>query len=495
VQTLGIDTGLAAFKFDGYMAYVYSIDGQALTPNSFGTFNSYGVWQPITYGGSYGTNGFYLPFNRNTTSSYAGVFSGSNYITSNYSFNWASGGSFTMEAWICPSAFSSVVNMIGGTTTSANDGYSFLYYYTNGSLAFGINGTNEFVSATGLVNAGNWYHVALVNNSGALTIYLNGQAVAFTSSGSTYLSNNSASMRMGGNTTGATQGVIGNMSNFRFVTSAVYTSNFTPPTTDLTAITNTQLLTFQNSTIVDNSGNSRSLTNTGSVTTSVQYPNNLTFFNDQGPAGNNWTPKNLSLSLGSTYDSMTDAPTLTSATAANYPVINPLDKGTNATVDNGNLRVYSSSGWTVNRATMSYPTTGKYYFEWIYTDNTPAASVGIATSQAASTSSGLGTDAYGWGYQYNGNKYNNNVGTAYGATYTTGDVIGVAFDASAGTLTYYKNNTSQGVAFTGLTTATYFPVSAVASATAAQAPTINFGQQPFTYTPPSGFVALNTYNI
>jgi hypothetical protein len=275
--------------FDGYMANVQFIDGQALTPNSFGSFNSYGVWQPINYGGSYGTNGFYLPFSNKTS-----------------------------------------------TTTL---GYDF------------------------------------------------------------------------------------------------------------------------------------------------------------SPNGNNWTPNNISLTAGSTYDSMTDVPTLTSATAANYPVINPLDKGTNATVDNGNLRVYSSFGWTVNRASMAYPTTGQYYFEWTYTDNTPAASTGIATAQAASTSAGLGTDAYGWGYQYNGNKYNNNVGTAYGATYTSGDVIGVAFDAGAGTLTYYKNGVSQGVAFTGLTTSTYFPVSAVAAATAAQAPTINFGQQPFKYTPPSGFLALNTFNM
>jgi hypothetical protein len=271
------------------MANVQFIDGQALTPNSFGSFNIYGVWQPITYGGSYGTNGFYLPFSNKTS-----------------------------------------------TTTL---GYDF------------------------------------------------------------------------------------------------------------------------------------------------------------SPNGNNWTPNNISLTAGATYDAMTDVPTLTSTTAANYAVINPLDKGTNATVDNGNLRVYSSSGWTVNRASMAYPTTGQYYFEWTYTDNTPAAMTGIATSQAASTSAGLGTDAYGWGYHYSGNKYNNNVATAYGASYTTGDVIGVLFDAGAGTLTFYKNNVSQGVAFTGLTTATYFPVSAVAGATAAQAPTINFGQQPFQYSPPSGFVGLNTYNL
>jgi hypothetical protein len=49
--------------FDGYMAEVYSIDGQALTPSSFGSTNALtGVWQPARYTGTYGTNGFYLPF-------------------------------------------------------------------------------------------------------------------------------------------------------------------------------------------------------------------------------------------------------------------------------------------------------------------------------------------------------------------------------------------------------------------------------------------------
>jgi len=47
--------------FDGYMAEVNFIDGQALDPTSFGeTIN--GIWVPKAYSGSYGTNGFYLSF-------------------------------------------------------------------------------------------------------------------------------------------------------------------------------------------------------------------------------------------------------------------------------------------------------------------------------------------------------------------------------------------------------------------------------------------------
>jgi len=49
--------------FDGYMAEVHFIDGQALTPSSFGSTDSTtGHWKPKAYSGSYGTNGFYLDF-------------------------------------------------------------------------------------------------------------------------------------------------------------------------------------------------------------------------------------------------------------------------------------------------------------------------------------------------------------------------------------------------------------------------------------------------
>jgi hypothetical protein len=52
--------------FDGYLADIHFIDGQALDPSSFGEFDTNGVWQPIAYAGSYGTNGFHLPFSDNS---------------------------------------------------------------------------------------------------------------------------------------------------------------------------------------------------------------------------------------------------------------------------------------------------------------------------------------------------------------------------------------------------------------------------------------------
>jgi hypothetical protein len=53
--------------FNGYLADIYFIDGQALDPTSFGeTDATTGVWNPKAYSGSYGTNGFHLEFADNS---------------------------------------------------------------------------------------------------------------------------------------------------------------------------------------------------------------------------------------------------------------------------------------------------------------------------------------------------------------------------------------------------------------------------------------------
>lgn len=56
-----------ASAFDGYLAEVNFIDGQALDASSFGQTDANGVWTPKAYSGAYGTNGYYLKFNNATS--------------------------------------------------------------------------------------------------------------------------------------------------------------------------------------------------------------------------------------------------------------------------------------------------------------------------------------------------------------------------------------------------------------------------------------------
>ena len=63
ISTLTYNSVGDADSIDGYLAEFNHVDGQQLTPASFGkTDNTFGHWKPIEYGGTYGTNGFYLNF-------------------------------------------------------------------------------------------------------------------------------------------------------------------------------------------------------------------------------------------------------------------------------------------------------------------------------------------------------------------------------------------------------------------------------------------------
>jgi hypothetical protein len=66
------------YELDAYLADLHWIDSQALTPSAFGEFDTNGVWQPIAYSGSYGTNGFHLDFADNSTAAALGTDTSSN---------------------------------------------------------------------------------------------------------------------------------------------------------------------------------------------------------------------------------------------------------------------------------------------------------------------------------------------------------------------------------------------------------------------------------
>jgi hypothetical protein len=210
---------------------------------------------------------------------------------------------------------------------------------------------------------------------------------------------------------------------------------------------------------------------------------------DYSGRGNNWTTNNISLTAGATFDSMIDVPTPYDDGGngrGNYAVLNPLNVG-GGTVSNGNLQWAVSSGTgLICTATMGFDiadTTNKYY--WEMTLSSGEAVYGIAPL----TLRGTDTNRAGsYGYYVNGNKFFGTSGSANGASFTSGDVIGVA--VGAGKITFYKNGVSQGDAFTGLT-GTFVPfIAEVITTTIA-----NFGQRPFAYTPPTGFKALNTQNL
>ena len=220
---------------------------------------------------------------------------------------------------------------------------------------------------------------------------------------------------------------------------------------------------------------------------------------DYSGNGNNWTPNNFSVTAGAGNDSLVDSPTsygtdtgVGGTVRGNYATLNPLNLGANAALSNGNLdslagsTVYSTAKSTIGVSSGKWYVEGRLNFGGYH-------GIGVSNSSAA-LSSYIGSTTDSWGYwAQNGNKVTNASFTAYGATYTAGDIIGVALDMDAGTVTFYKNGTSQGTAFTGLTGTMFIGVTGDGSGGGSWS--MNFGQRPFAYTAPSGFKALCTQNL
>ena len=64
--------------------------------------------------------------------------------------------------------------------------------------------------------------------------------------------------------------------------------------------------------------------------------------------------------------------------------------------------------------------------------------IGITSTQSTGQSYELGASANDWAYTEDGNKYTSGSGTAYGSTYTSGDIIGVAMDLDNNKLYFLK---------------------------------------------------------
>ena len=205
-------------------------------------------------------------------------------------------------------------------------------------------------------------------------------------------------------------------------------------------------------------------------------------------------------------DQVLDSPTL------NYCTLNPVDGFNSMTATEGNLRANTNSGNNPKiNATFQIPQSGKWYWEFVdqhglsimvgVVDQTNSGNI-YGNNNSVIYSSGLGT------------KYNFSSVASYGASWTTGDIIGVAINRDDNEITFYKNNSSQGTFTIGGTAAQrarLIPVIGTGT-TGTGGGTFNFGQdssfhgtktaqgnggdgEDFYYTPPTGYKALNTDNL
>ena len=220
--------------------------------------------------------GSFSPFSR-PDGEWAVSFSGSatSDITGPTSSDFQFGdNSFTVECFIFPTLIRDYCSPIT-CIASSGAGRWYITYGAN-SMYWGTygNGSNGDLTVTHGMTANDWYHLAYVRNKSddKGRLYINGVQKGVWDDARTY-GNPVNPVRLGRDT-GTDNNMHGLVSNVRVVNgTAVYTSNnFTPPTSPLTAITNTKLLTLQSNRIIDNSASAHVFGSNGNTAVSALGP-------------------------------------------------------------------------------------------------------------------------------------------------------------------------------------------------------------------------------
>jgi hypothetical protein len=423
---------------------------------------------------------------------------------------------WTWSGWIKRGIFSTQSNLFTACDSGAAN-FFFVGFDSANNLNFAqtVSGTYNLQGTTSAVfrDPSSWYHVVVVYDSANATstdrfiIYINGVRQTLTYSVGPVAQNtacqiNSARSTIIGAlfTTSAIQLFDGYLEEINFIDGQALTPSsfgaynsygvWSPTKYTGSYGTNGFYLSFQ-----DNSA----------LTTTA----NIGIGTDSSGNGNYWTSNNISITAGATYDSMLDVPTNTSPTNANFPVLNVIAGLGNGTYSDGNLAYLNGTAatWKSGVGSMG-ATSGKYYFE--YTVTTVSVSAYFMVGAAGSTYNGfasyLGRTLDSWSFQWNGAssvKTNNDVTTTVSTagSISVNDVLQVAIDLGTGSIWWGRNNTwvqgdpsaGTGASYTNLT-GTILPGFAVYS-NGGDKIAANFGQRPFTYTPPTGFNRLNTYNL
>ena len=191
-------------------------------------------------------------------------------------------GDFTIEMWVNGSATRGIYPVLlsrNATYTATNNMY-LCYRHTNAPNVFSLhrNPSSPILTGTTTLTDGVWYHFAVVRSGSTVKMYVNGNQETNTLTDSStwnYDAPAIGSNPSDGSATVAQLAFGGNISNLRILNgTALYTANFTPPTTILSAVANTKLLlpTYSYNPFVDYTSNNVTLTVTGGVTANTLTP-------------------------------------------------------------------------------------------------------------------------------------------------------------------------------------------------------------------------------
>ena len=407
----------------------------------------------------------------------------------------ASGGNqstWTYSAWIKRSTLGVAQTLFQQQTTSSDTGYFGIIFFAGDTLGCSGWASTWRVTTQVFRDTSAWYHLVVAVDTTQATannrirVYINGSEITAFSTTNNPTQNSTTGIN------GTGPAAIGREYNGTLYYNGYQTETY--------MIDGSQLTPSSFGETDTQTGVWKPKAYSGSYGTNGFYLNFLdnsnttaaTLGKDYSGNGNNWTPNNFSVTAGAGNDSLVDSPTsygtdtgVGGNVRGNYSTLNPLValSGTR-TFSNGNLNLAVATTNVNTFATFALPTSGKWYWEYQVTATAGIPMGGVLTGFISDIATGVV-------YLANGEKYVNNTNSAYGASYTTTDIIGVAVDVDGGTITFYKNNTSQGAITASV--GGLFPI--VRSNSTSDTFVFNFGQRPFAYTAPSGFKALCTQNL
>lgn len=169
-------------------------------------------------------------------------------------------GAWTLECWLYKTT-------VGASYIYSQNTTNFLQLSTNASnfIVIDRSGVGGLITSTNAITINTWIHVALVSDGTNMKLFVDGVQSGSTASVGTQAAS-ASTVRIGAYQGTGAIGFAGSISNLRLVKgTALYTSNFTPPTSPLTAISGTALLTCKDYIFYDNSSNAFTITATGNA--------------------------------------------------------------------------------------------------------------------------------------------------------------------------------------------------------------------------------------
>ena len=542
---------------DLYLADVHFIDGQAIAPTAFGEVDSNGVWQPKAAsipspnnGTTWSSSSYNAVTGTTGSTDMTNAFDGD---LSTFTSLGSGDGSTTATVVFTPPSSITVntgvrvyIGVDRGQTISVNGNQ------TNASVSAGWNDVSFTGTLTSLsigpTNVGSSNHIAAIEIDG---VVLTDGATAYGTNGFNLdFSDSSSDAALGYDAVGSNNWTVNNLdaagsgwNQSQTWSSGVYgTVDSSYPITNIFSSDITTVVSYaavDHTATVTLPGGPITLDTASSLRVyAARYGSTSTFFvngNDYTTQINN-TPQWYTItgetqisSFGyGTYvggldytgiyavevnglvlvdagifdpqavniDSLKDSPT------SIYATLNPLDENGSSSLSNGNLDMGNSQGgsaWGTVRATIG-ASSGKYFAEYTCTASSGGfrQTIGVVSMDVPNGSSpgsnvALNNLSDSAAYFNNGQKSLNGSTSNYGETWTVGDIIGIALDVDATTVTFYKNGVSQGVASSALASdaALTFGGGTISSN---ETGSWNFGQRDFVY-PVSGFEALTSANL